>query len=1551
LNAWFFSHTNIINQLVEPPLHDLWSRLIVSLFVFTIFIVHGVTYRNRIVFEAEVKHERVKVKTYLNTANVFFVVLDVTGKIQYVNNTGCNWLGYDQTELMNLDWFDRFVCEDDRLTARKDFFKLVKGEASQLPGFERVIKTKLGNQRLVSWNTSTVKDDDGHISQVILSGQDITEKRLAEKERENIARFPTENPAPIFRIDAGGKIQFANPAARAFLDSWEVNVGDNVPMMVHGIIEEILDSDEIQKHEYEIDDDHFLFTYVPFKSEGYVNIYGTNITDLKAVESELKKSEERFRSIFDNAVVGIYRTTPEGKILEVNPKLLEMLGFESVDEIKASRLDESRYSKATPRSRFINKIEEDGKVVGLESEWCRKDGSTLIVRENAIAVRDEDGNTLYYEGTIEDITENRRAELVQHLLYQIAQSTNTTIMLEDLLHDIHKHLGRLIDTTNFFVALYDNDTGLYSFPYAVDEIETDEDFMPQRMDGSLTDYVRCQGEPLLIELDKHEELARRGDITILGPQSKIWMGVPLKTSEGIIGVVVVQSYHNENAYSEADLEIMMYVSENIAQAIDRKRAEGQIKWQKNILDATNKILLETLQSETEKDLAETCLAEAQELTGSAQGFIGEINSEGKFDIIAMDDPGWNECRMERSDALNLLKNMEIRGLWSKSIKHNSTQIINIPYKDPDRVGLPEGHPPIKTLITVPLKREGNTIGVIALANKEKGYNHEDAKALESLSVALVEALIRKRSEDELKIEKTYLQQLFESSPEAITLVDNDSKILRVNSEFTRLFGYTIGEALGQSVDDLLAPDDFLNEATNLTKQVAAGEGVAIESVRKRKDGSAVDVSILGTPIIIGEGQVAVYAIYRDITARKRAQAELIRERQQLLSIFDSIDEVVYVCDPVDYNLLYVNEAGRKQLGVKVGDLCHQALHGDDNPCPHCKSDQEYFENEGKGITKEYYNGSNQKWFRCMAKAISWPDRDHKVRYEMAIDVTERKENEKNRESILRVNQLLLSELDIRKALRGLSRELGTSIEHDLIAIAQLPEGQDKLTVAYSKSEHSKLLSDIESINDYKGKFKGSLTAKMLKGNKTTKATIPAKGNGELKKLRELGLKSYLAVPLVNSGTPLGMLYVASASNPNYNGKHNQVLEQITSQLVLWLQHHRLIQKLSDSEAKYRTLFDNSNDIIYIIQGKRFAFVNRKFEELLEYTLDEVNHPDFDFMKVVAPESRPMVADRSRRADKGEILDPNYEFKGLSKSGKIYDFDVSVSYVNFDGKPAVQGILRDISEKKQFAAKEKEMHFELVQHSKLASIGMLAAGIAHNMNVPLQGIQSLVELLKMTHPDTPYLNDIIEQVHRIGDIISNMLFKSRQEQHKKIQEIDLNQLLSEELKFLHADLKFKHEVEKDFQFDENLPKVKGIYSDFSQSILNIIKNALDAMYGLEEKRLTVRTKVLPENRILIEIEDNGQGIPEDRRELIFSPFFTTKPTAEDRKGDEPIGTGLGLSSSLQLLKKYDSNIEVESEVGKGTKFKIYINPNGYLSLDNLEELEDEDLCEEVSWEEF
>jgi PAS domain S-box-containing protein len=146
--------------------------------------------------------------------------------------------------------------------------------------------------------------------------------------------------------------------------------------------------------------------------DGSITWYGFNvdITQKKLANELIRMSEERYRNIFESAVVGIYRTTPDGKILVANPTLVKMLGFSSFDELSARNLEEEGFETNSNRDEFRRQIEKTGSLTAYESEWKTIGGKTLFISENARAFYDSAGNVIYYEGTIEDITERKRIE-------------------------------------------------------------------------------------------------------------------------------------------------------------------------------------------------------------------------------------------------------------------------------------------------------------------------------------------------------------------------------------------------------------------------------------------------------------------------------------------------------------------------------------------------------------------------------------------------------------------------------------------------------------------------------------------------------------------------------------------------------------------------------------------------------------------------------------------------------------------------------------------------------------------------------------------------------------------------------------------------------------------------------------------------------------------------------------------------------------------------------------------------------------------------------------
>jgi PAS domain S-box-containing protein len=150
----------------------------------------------------------------------------------------------------------------------------------------------------------------------------------------------------------------------------------------------------------------------------------------------------------------------------------------------------------------------------------------------------------------------------------------------------------------------------------------------------------------------------------------------------------------------------------------------------------------------------------------------------------------------------------------------------------------------------------------------------------------------KKTEEELYLQKTYFEKLFNSAPEAIVLQDNNDLIVDVNDEFTKMFGYCREEAIGKLINELVAPEELKDEASMLSYKVIHGERVEVDSKRKRKGGTLVDVSILCAPIVHGGKLVGDYAIYRDITERKKAEEELYLQKTYLEKLFNSAPEAI-----------------------------------------------------------------------------------------------------------------------------------------------------------------------------------------------------------------------------------------------------------------------------------------------------------------------------------------------------------------------------------------------------------------------------------------------------------------------------------------------------------------------------------------------------------------------------------------------------------------------------------------------------------------------------------
>jgi PAS domain S-box-containing protein len=225
--------------------------------------------------------------------------------------------------------------------------------------------------------------------------------------------------------------------------------------------------------------------------------------------------------------------------------------------------------------------------------------------------------------------------------------------------------------------------------------------------------------------------------------------------------------------------------------------------------------------------------------------------------------------------------------------------------------------------------------------------------------------------------------------------------------------------------------------------------------------------------------------------------------------------------------------------------------------------------------------------------------------------------------------------------------------------------------------------------------------------------------------------------------------------------------------------------------------------------------------------------------------------------------------------------------------------------------QTELETQLRQSDRLASIGLLAAGVAHEVNTPLTGISSYVQMMQRKMPESdprrPILEKIEKQTFRASNIVNSLLNFSRQ-QASDMQAVDINDVVDETLALAELPLS-KRKVQVDTELSESLPRVWGDSGKLQQVLMNLVLNARDSMPNGGD--LTIRT-ARQNGEVVLEVADTGMGIPKEQIHKIYDPFFSTKGTGK--------GTGLGLSVTYGIVQEHRGTITVRSEA-TGTVFRV------------------------------
>ena len=390
------------------------------------------------------------------------------------------------------------------------------------------------------------------------------------------------------------------------------------------------------------------------------------------------------------------------------------------------------------------------------------------------------------------------------------------------------------------------------------------------------------------------------------------------------------------------------------------------------------------------------------------------------------------------------------------------------------------------------------------------------------------------------------------------------------------------------------------------------------------------------------------------------------------------------------------------------------------------------------------------------------------------------------------------------------------------------------------------------------------------------------------------------------------VYILVSTSPIFN-EEGEVMAAIEMSTDI-TQVRLLEEELKRSEEKYRTLFNSDPNPIFVFDLNTLEIIDANERALKFYSYEREELLGKSFLDLADP----LEWDRLRKVtwDKEGAV---FKVKHQTKNDEPIVVNIRFSSLKDLGQDTVIVTTSDVTER----IKSEE---QLIQASKMATLGEMSAGVAHELNQPLSVIKTSASFLtkKIDRNESVSPNILRElademdsQVDRASLIINHLRQFGRKTDIRKVN-VQLNDCIRGTFTVLGRQLEV-HGIEVDLALDEALPPIRGDRNRLEQVFLNLIMNARDAMDEKEEMagqdvekslRISSRTE---DDEVVVEISDTGLGMSDVVKEKIFEPFFTTKPVGK--------GTGLGLSISFGIVRDYDGVIEVRSEEGRGTKFTI------------------------------
>lgn len=982
IHVFVFSEGTFYNQLFYPEAHEFWMRsLVISLvFLFSIFAQNMVNIHRTA--EEKIKRSHAELDQIFNTAADGMRVIDKNFNVLRINGTFSNIANVTMEEAIGKKCYEVFsgpLCH----TPECPLNRIMNGEESVEYEAEKARKDGLKIPCIVY--ATPFKDPDGRLVGIVEDFRDTTERKKSEKEIEKLKKRKefilgaTKTGLDI--IDSNFEIKYIDP-------EWEKIYGDAAGRKCYeyfmdreevcpgcGIVEAMESGEPVVTEEVlpKEGNRQIQVTTIPFQDELGNQLFAevnADITKRKMVEGALKESEQKYRSLIEKAPVGIILVDKQGEIININPKLLEILGSPSTDSTKSINVLSFPNLLEVGISEDVKFCVENEEPVVSEKPYTSKWGKNLYLRYHLTPVYDTEENLQGVQGIVEDITNRKKYEDA------LRESEGK---LDAMLQSIGDHMSMMDKDLNIIWA---NDVAKQNFGEDIIGKKCYEVY--HRRDKP------CEPSPCLTlkafedgEVHEHETsvINREGEKRYFHCTAN----AAIRDDEGNpVGVIEISRDVTDQKLTEMSLEREMKINAAVAN------------------------LSSTLLSPTSiEEMSNLVLEHAKHLTHSKVGYVGYIDPQTGYMISpTMKGEVWERCQVEDKDTVF----KKFGGLWGWVLNNKEPILTNTPLEDPRSTGLPQGHIPVNRFLSVPATIDGELVGLISLANSQRDYTERDLVLVERLADLFAIAIKRKQTEDELQEERNKLEAIVGAIEYGMTIIDRDFNVIYQNKVIEDVFGDTIGLKCYQAFEGLD------NAVEDCPVKLAFSDGKPHTADRKTvmESGEVMYWENTASPIKDAKGEIlSCLVLVRDITERKKTEEALQEEKNKLEAIIGAINNGLSIQDR-EFNILYQNEEHKEIVGDRVGQKCYRAVHGRDGVCENCPLKQAFEDGKSHTVECEYTISSGELvYLENTASPIRNANGEIISCLEVVRDITNQKMAEKQIKKSLEEKEALLKEIHHR----------------------------------------------------------------------------------------------------------------------------------------------------------------------------------------------------------------------------------------------------------------------------------------------------------------------------------------------------------------------------------------------------------------------------------------------------------------------------------------------------------------------------------------------------------